>query len=303
MGEPGGEDRFRDEERFRIEARIIVMKQRTVISSTTDALDAAGIPTQVVSAVDGREFDASCLDLVLQRPLVTLRLGEDPSPGMIGCWLSHRRCYEELATDPHDLAALLILEDDVEVPKGFRIDSVAQRLLDTEAPVIVHFFSRGISAAHPCGRQQVTSGVYFRHIIPPGQTAAYAINRAAADLAVASKLMDGPADWPSWAQSVQFWGVFPWPVRELPIPSTIEVPTQSRTKAWVRTLRRVSGLDMVSVIRAPGGSFALARQLWMGALLGLMRRIRQRANPGGDDTRPLFLRSLGKSTPPEDPLT
>ena len=301
MGEPGGEDHFRDEERLRIEARIIVMKQRTVISSTIDALEAAGIPTQIVSAVDGREFDASCLNLMLQRPLVTLRLGEDPSPGMFGCWLSHRRCYEELATNRHGLTALLILEDDVEVPEGFRIDPVAQRLLETQDPVIVHFFSRGISAAHPRGRQQTTNGLYFRHIVPPGQTAAYAINRAAADLAVASMLMDGPADWPSWAQSVQFWGVVPWPVRELPIPTTIEVPTQSRTEAWGRTLRRVSGLEMVPVIRAPGGSFALARQLWLVALLGLLRRIRLRANPGGDDTRPLFLRSHGNSNPLENP--
>lgn len=275
----------------RLAARVIVMPGRLDVSPTLRHLAELGIAASAHPAVVGRTLPDEVREQALDGRAVHLQLGYLPTAPMIGCWMSHRQCYSLLAWDLHEFDFLLILEDDVVVSSDFSLDPALLRVLDTTRPAILHLFTRGIALAAPSSQLKVGSRTLFRYVIPPGQTAAYIINRAAAIRALESTAMDGPADWPTWSADVEFWGVFPWPVQESDVPSTIGVVEGGRFGSWIRVASVLSGwafLGRASFVRQHPKA---ARNLWARTLISVIMRLRRRLGwPGPEHAGPLLLR-------------
>jgi len=70
----------------------------------------------VIDAVDGNALSEAEIEKVYQRHLLRPRYPFALRPGEIGCFLSHRRAWQEIVD--RDLDAGLIVEDDVEVDVG-----------------------------------------------------------------------------------------------------------------------------------------------------------------------------------------
>jgi GR25 family glycosyltransferase involved in LPS biosynthesis len=172
-------------------------------------LTAAGVACTSVPAVDGRALSEEELAQVALPRAGTWLYGQALSGTQIGCLLSHRRVYEHFLRGKASWA--VVLEDDA-YPTGF--DQGILSLLgrrSKEAPTILELFSSG-----RVNRQGSTCSVPGHNLVLerlrtyPGSTVAYAINRAAAQVAldyredVASR-----ADWPPWAVSVDFWRCVP----------------------------------------------------------------------------------------------
>ncbi len=79
---------------------------------TIKELSSKNVKFSWIDAVDGMELTQSELSEFCT-PLARWFM----TPGMIGCFLSHRRCWEECARSGEDL---LIFEDDVILAKNFR---------------------------------------------------------------------------------------------------------------------------------------------------------------------------------------
>jgi hypothetical protein len=172
---------------------------------------------------------------------ITLRTGRAPSPGMLGCALSHRGVYRALLESGQGWG--LVLEDDALPTTDATLGPEGvQALLGSmpPGPVVLQLYTRGARFVGRKSRYQAVAGRWlFRFKFPPGQTAAYLINREAAALLL-SRPIDGPADWPNASAKVSFFGIFPWLFTESGRPSTIEMP-MSLPYSW--RLNQILGIN------------------------------------------------------------
>jgi hypothetical protein len=275
----------------RLTARIIVMPGRSDVSPILRRLDESGIPASIVPAVVGQALPSEALAQVLDESALRLQLGYAPTAPMVGCWMSHRQCYALLAEDLQDFDLLLVLEDDVELPDDFTIDPAWLRPLSTDKPGILHLYTRGVAVAARSGQKKIGSRTFFRYMVPPGQTAAYIINRAAATRALEGLKMDGPADWPMWSADVDFWGVFPWLVREREIPSTIGVVEGGRAASWIRVVSVLFGFAFLGHRSLVRKNPRVALYLWAKMFISVVMRLRRRFGwRGPEHVGPLLLR-------------
>lgn len=82
------------------------------LERTRKELNDAGIPLNLIKAIDGNSMTSS------DRAANVTTLGRwFLTPGMAGCFLSHRRCWEESASSGKPL---LVFEDDVVLAEDFR---------------------------------------------------------------------------------------------------------------------------------------------------------------------------------------
>ena len=106
----------------RIEAFIIhldraVERRMNVARLSADLAAATGVPVQVISAVDGHILTEGAIASVFQPNLHTPPYPFVLSNGEIACFMSHRKCWQEIVD--RNLDAALIVEDDVEVTPEF----------------------------------------------------------------------------------------------------------------------------------------------------------------------------------------
>ncbi|MBZ0162966.1 MAG: glycosyltransferase family 25 protein [Notoacmeibacter sp.] len=81
-------------------------------------LAACPVPARVIDAVDGRAMSAQERAAVYTKKLHEPRYPFELGPGEIGCFLSHRKAWQQILDDGLD--AGLIIEDDVEIePEAF----------------------------------------------------------------------------------------------------------------------------------------------------------------------------------------
>ena len=83
----------------------------TRMARMTRMLDTLGIPFERMPAIDGNTLSAEAT-----RAVIAPAAGHHPRPPEIGCFLSHRQCWQMVAEGDEDAA--LILEDDVVFSKN-----------------------------------------------------------------------------------------------------------------------------------------------------------------------------------------
>lgn len=99
---------------MRIEAFVIHLARAHQRRPQVERLCAAlPMPTHIVDAVDGGALDDAAIAAVYERDLHRPRYPFALGKGEIGCFLSHRKAWQEIVE--RDLDAGLIVEDDVEV--------------------------------------------------------------------------------------------------------------------------------------------------------------------------------------------
>jgi hypothetical protein len=150
------------------------------------------------------------------------REGYLPSRTQLACAVGHRLAWRLMLST--DAPYALILEEDA-VPTGSAADvDATMSILRSERAAVVQLSCRSeIFPARPIRLKRPTSElVELRY--PPRQTTAYLINRQAALLGVNSPL-DGLADWPGFATSVDFWALLPWMFKESGATSTVDLGT------------------------------------------------------------------------------
>lgn len=122
-------------------------------------------------------------------------LGRNVGSKEIAVLLSHRKCYEIFLNSSKKY--LLVLEDDVVLNSNvFDLLSITKRL-NMRKPCVVSLYSPSWSIW-----KKNRNGI--RAKFPPACAAAYFMNVHAAHLAVSNNPI-GIADWPPWAQSVDFY--------------------------------------------------------------------------------------------------
>lgn len=143
-------------------------------------LKKTGMDYEFVSAVDGRELDASDRTLVSIEEMSTRSQFPVNSAASV---LSHIRCYERMIADGRDTA--LVLEDDAILPADINslADSVAEQL--TGAEVAMLNFNSGAplklsreSAVQVSGDRMLALPV---NAVQPASAAAYVISREACE--------------------------------------------------------------------------------------------------------------------------
>ncbi len=103
---------------MRIEAFVIHLARAHQRRPQVEQLCAAlPMPAHIVDAVDGRTLDDAAVAAVYERDLHRPRYPFALGKGEIGCFLSHRKAWQEIVE--RDLDAGLIVEDDVEVGPDF----------------------------------------------------------------------------------------------------------------------------------------------------------------------------------------
>jgi hypothetical protein len=173
------------------------------------------------------------------------KLGYRLSENAVSCFLGHRKIYQEFL-DSGDLWSL-ILEDDVQLVGQF--DDVINQIVSTaisNEPTIVQLFTRGERFVERNPKFKFDNHSLFRFRTLPGQTAAYLINRSAAQCAISDNSGIGPADWPNWATQVNFYCVYPFVFFESGTDSQIPIPTMARCAHWKRLLSIFFGVHWIA---------------------------------------------------------
>lgn len=180
----------------------------------------------------------------------------------------------------HDL--ILVLEEDAILQPNFATE--IEKLVETftlDIPTICQLFTRGERFVQSSSLQSYSVNRFlYQFASIPGQTVAYLINRLAIDFALRHDAIAGPPDWPNWASSLDFKGVYPFLVTESELGSSIGSPDFSRWKHWMRL---VSVTTLKHFFRFHK-SYHGFRSYYKLELLPLILRLRWRLN--GRQTMP-----------------
>ena len=169
------------------------------------------------------------------------RLGYSIPDSAISCLFGHREIHRKFLETAEDWA--LVLEDDVELlDTNFMLDIESLAEGRTSCPSVIQLFTRGERFVSKNFKLLASGNEQFRFKSIPGQTAAYLINRSAAQLSVDSSIVIGPADWPDWSIQINFECFYPFSFREAEHGSTIEKPKVSRWRYRLRICSILLGL-------------------------------------------------------------
>jgi glycosyl transferase family 25 len=194
-----------------------------------------------IDAVDGRRISSNELFQMCDLQATYARLGYRISDSLLGCALSHKKVYTKGWETSSDW--ILVLEEDVRLQDNFSKEiSNLLNLLRRDEPIICQLFTRGERFVACKSLFKINSDTFlFRFKTPPGQTAAYLINRKALEVIHEFETIIGPPDWPNWSSRVSFYGTFPYLVEETGDGSVIGTPPLTRKKYWLRNLSKISG--------------------------------------------------------------
>lgn len=172
------------------------------------------------------------------------RLGYSLPESAISCLLGHQEIHRRFLETAEYWT--LVLEDDVElVDDKFMLDIESLRDEKSSFPSVIQLFTRGERFVSKDSKLLESGDMQFHFKSIPGQTAAYLINRSAAQLSVENSRIIGPADWPDWSVNVNFKCFYPFSFREVEFGSTIEKPKVSRWKYRARAVSILLGLHWV----------------------------------------------------------
>lgn len=221
---------------------------------------ACPIPCTILDAVDGRTLPEATRDARCGRALHRPRYPFALRPAEIGCFLSHRRAWQEILD--RDLDGGLILEDDVDLDEpGFgRALEVAFDALRSADLVRLRLMHRTDAR-----RRRRTVSMIDWPIVTPLGTQAQVVGRAGASrLLAASQRFDRPVDvfiQMRWVSGIAACEVSPSHVRDLTVGlggSTIQSRGRGITAQISRSLARaryracVRWLSLTRLPRPPG---------------------------------------------------
>jgi GR25 family glycosyltransferase involved in LPS biosynthesis len=150
------------------------------------------VPLEIVSAVDGAAVPPEVFKARYRRTLLQPHYPFELRPGEIGCFLSHRKCWEMIAAG--DLPGALIVEDDVEIDA----DLFARMLPIVAAAAGEAAYVRfPVKAGRETGKTLHEKGdmSVFAPVTPGlGTQGQYVGRKAAEALLKASELFDRPVD-------------------------------------------------------------------------------------------------------------
>ncbi len=178
-------------------------------------VEALGMPWQRVDAVYGAHLSPQEWQETVDLRDYHMIVRSDPSPGTIGCYLSHLKVWQEFLASPYEYA--VIFEDDVSFnAKELRDTIEALVAMPTKWDLITFEAKKKgtpLSVADLPRQQKLV--VYLS---PVSNSGAYIINRqAAAALLEKSLPIKMPLDYfftRSWEFGIRFMGVEPRPVRQ-----------------------------------------------------------------------------------------
>jgi GR25 family glycosyltransferase involved in LPS biosynthesis len=216
----------------------------------------AGLDPNRVDAFDGRKLSAGALATYVDQAGCRVLQRRPLTGGEVGCALSHRRAYELLLESGR--AWGLIFEDDAVLQPGFSEALEAVLEIDTAAPAILQLFAHpDFAILDATTRQSLAEHDVVKALAPPVYALGYAMNRAAAKLAIereGKRSVTAVADWPPrWAYDVRFFAVFPWAVLPGLVESTLQrdrsgfeaALPRARVTTGSRQLFRASGLKFL----------------------------------------------------------
>lgn len=182
-----------------------------------------GIHTTLIEAVDGRlwtePFDRNLVDVNKFKRII----GRPPTGPEIGCALSHLQCARE--AQEKNLRFALVLEEDAIITADLLSPLTVMDKIDSGKPMILQLYSphAPVVRRDTFLRVDDNSGQFAaQFFMPPNAAVAYLMNRAAINIFSSRKTVEGVADWPPFANVVDFWGVFPSPVTHKSHGSAIE---------------------------------------------------------------------------------
>lgn len=176
-----------------------------------------------IPGLDWAFFDAcqACPDWLDRDPATIRRvIRRDMTPGEIGCFASHVSLWRWLGDQPAG-TALIVLEDDLVIDPLFFAEIAANM---AGAPDYLRFYAKAPASAVVTGRLAGRHLVRYRGIA--FGTQAYLLRQAAAARLAASitrivRPIDDEMD-RFWHHRVANMGLFPFPVMELALASSIE---------------------------------------------------------------------------------
>lgn len=152
-----------------------------------------------------------------------IRRGYRLRPAEIGCFSSHFRCLKDHASSNDGANYLIVLEDDVFVDETFDFDL----LITAMSELGIHYlklYSRFLTRFRFIGRLG-QRGMY-RFVVPPYGTQAYVVSKIGARRITESiSRIDRPIDDELdryWSSGIPTYALFPYPVIELGLRTTIE---------------------------------------------------------------------------------
>lgn len=148
------------------------------------------LDVEFIQAVYGKKMSEAELDACFDNNTAyRKRYGRYCSPGEIGCTLSHRYAYQKLIDSDQEFA--LILEDDIELKKGFvEILQQVDFLLKTDKPKMIL-----LSGGYVYFNKRSCRNINITSVFDGYYTHAYLINRAAAQLILNVKASYFADDW------------------------------------------------------------------------------------------------------------
>lgn len=207
-------------------------------------LQALGFDVVVVRPVLPSDSNFNQMLRTIDLAATRSRLGYSLPNSAISCLLGHQEIYHRFLETEDNWA--LILEDDVELlDTNFLTDIETLGVEGYTVPTIIQLFTRGERFVSKQFKQLATGNKRFFFKSIPGQTAAYLVNRMAAQLSVSYSSITGPADWPNWSVHVNFECFYPFSFKETDVGSSIEKPSIRRWKYRARLLGILLGLHWI----------------------------------------------------------
>jgi len=153
---------------------------------------ACPLKTHILDAVDGRLLDDASRAAVYRPGLFKPRYPFELTPGEIGCFLSHRRAWQEIVS--RKLDAGFIFEDDVEVDTPVFADALKLAEANVGTQPYIQFQVRPLDGAV----KTIVAGpsvALMQPIVPPLRTSAQLVGHHAAKvLLAATEVFDRPVD-------------------------------------------------------------------------------------------------------------
>jgi len=255
---------------------------------STDLL-IAELDFQKVTAINGKNLSESQVNDLANLESCKSRIGTDITKSQIACAMSHRNVYELF--EKSNLEWALVLEEDVRL--GVDFNHRLQNLLNDlnfRGPSVIQLFTRGERFVSQRRVQKFDSVQnVFKFASTPGQTAAYLINHDAAKKALADPKIDGPADWPNWSASVNFYCVYPFLVSENGSETTIQTGMSSTFQFRVRIFLIITGLHYLRYKKSYSSSSAYFSLVMRPILRRLQWRVTGRRTYPSNDASGLWL--------------
>jgi GR25 family glycosyltransferase involved in LPS biosynthesis len=200
----------------------------------------AGLDLEIFPAVWGDSLEPSEVTSSIEIEGTRALIGwEAATNRQMACALSHQRVYEKAFHSHCDW--VLVLEDDVEVSKEF-LKTISDFNLEFANPTVISFFSRGKRFVRKNHVKEINNSNLYECLIPPGQAAAYIVNRKALETIMSFPKISGLADWPRWSRFCDFYLAYPWMVKEDASGSLIPIPPLNKGKYWAWRIGTISGI-------------------------------------------------------------